>query len=330
LWLNSWPARSFFLTCRSWSQPLLSTTQHDSIHWFGGPHIPPADSSYIKTAWIESLHLFLLNLSSFSVWSPELLLRGTVLYLGSAQTTTSTPGIHSSKLILRNFVQFGTGCDPWPKIPIRHFGNQWSLAWHFQKFGIQDENFRKFSLFCTSEGDLALMSRILHSALGTVTHDRDQNSSRHRGCVTRDHRIEWNCAVCLNCHCALNAECRASCVLSAAFLPLIDFNLSQPLQPTPSCFQSLCPATLSCRLSFQSRLWFFSRVSAVHSGWRKFMNQIHTFISWIPLPFLTPRWIKHKTKMFSSSHPGLPALAIASFSSSRAPSYGYSWLARRE
>jgi hypothetical protein len=39
------------------------------------------------------------------------------------------------------------------------------------------------------------MSRILHSALGAVTRDRNQNSSRHRGCVTRDRRIERNCAV---------------------------------------------------------------------------------------------------------------------------------------
>jgi hypothetical protein len=49
---------------------------------------------------------------------------------------------------------------------------------------------RKFFLFCTSEGDLALMSRILHSALGAVTRDQDQNSSRHRECVMRNRRIE--------------------------------------------------------------------------------------------------------------------------------------------
>jgi hypothetical protein len=29
----------------------------------------------------------------------------------------------------------------------------------------------------------------------TVTHDRDQNSSRHRGCVMRDHQTEWNCTI---------------------------------------------------------------------------------------------------------------------------------------
>jgi hypothetical protein len=64
-------------------------------------------------------------------------------------------------------------------------------VWHATcKNSAQDENFRKFFLFCTSEGDLALMSRILHSALGAVTCDRDQNSSRHKGCVTRDRRIE--------------------------------------------------------------------------------------------------------------------------------------------
>jgi hypothetical protein len=39
------------------------------------------------------------------------------------------------------------------------------------------------------------MSRSLHSALGAMTRDRDRNSSRHRGCVTRDRRIERNCTV---------------------------------------------------------------------------------------------------------------------------------------
>jgi hypothetical protein len=38
----------------------------------------------------------------------------------------------------------------------------------YQKFGIQDEIFPKFCLFCTSKGNLAPMSRILHSALGAV------------------------------------------------------------------------------------------------------------------------------------------------------------------
>jgi hypothetical protein len=100
-----------------------------------------------------------------------------------------------SSLLLWNFIQFSTGCDPWPKIPIRHFGNQWIVAWHLQNFGIQDEKLRKFCLFCTSKGDLAPVSHILHSALGGVTRDRDQNSSRHRGCVMRDRRIEWNSTV---------------------------------------------------------------------------------------------------------------------------------------
>jgi hypothetical protein len=49
---------------------------------------------------------------------------------------------------------------------------------------------RKFCLFCTSKGDLALMSCILHSALGAVTRDQNQNSSQHRGCVMHDRRIE--------------------------------------------------------------------------------------------------------------------------------------------
>jgi hypothetical protein len=39
------------------------------------------------------------------------------------------------------------------------------------------------------------MSRILHSAVGAVTRDQDQNSSRHRECVTRDRRIERNYTV---------------------------------------------------------------------------------------------------------------------------------------
>jgi hypothetical protein len=101
----------------------------------------------------------------------------------------------SSFLILFNFIQFGTGCDPWPKIPIWHFGTQPILVWHLPKFGIQDEIFRNFCLFCTSKGDLAHCHAFLHSAVGTVTRDRDQNSSRHRGCVTRDRRIEWNSTV---------------------------------------------------------------------------------------------------------------------------------------
>jgi hypothetical protein len=37
---------------------------------------------------------------------------------------------------------------------------------------------------------------------------------------------------------ALNAESRASCVVSAAFWPMIAFHLSpEPPQPTPSCLQ---------------------------------------------------------------------------------------------
>jgi hypothetical protein len=39
------------------------------------------------------------------------------------------------------------------------------------------------------------MSRILHSAVGAVTRDQDQYSSRHRECVMRDRRIERNYTV---------------------------------------------------------------------------------------------------------------------------------------
>jgi hypothetical protein len=57
-------------------------------------------------------------------------------------------------------------------------------VWHSR------QKFQKFCLFCTSKGDLATMSRILHSALGAVTRDQDQNSSWHRECMTR-----WNSAL---------------------------------------------------------------------------------------------------------------------------------------
>jgi hypothetical protein len=63
--------------------------------------------------------------------------------------------------------------------------------WHdtFKNSAFKTKNYDKFAFFAPRR-EIWPVSRVLHSALGAVTRDRDQTSSRHRGCVTRDRRIE--------------------------------------------------------------------------------------------------------------------------------------------
>jgi hypothetical protein len=76
-------------------------------------------------------------------------------------------------------------CDPKYRFSTSATNKVWRDT--SKNLAFKAEIFENSAFFAPLEGDLALMSRILHSALGTVTRDRDRNSSPHRGCVTRDH-----------------------------------------------------------------------------------------------------------------------------------------------
>jgi hypothetical protein len=66
-------------------------------------------------------------------------------------------------------------------------------------------------------------------------------------------------------------------VLSVASSPMITFHLSsQPPQLMPCASNPSAQQPYFAGFRLSQVLWFF-RVSVVHSGWRRFMNSIHTF-----------------------------------------------------